>query len=86
LKADRQFVAGLGVHHDDSAIVASVIGLAHAVGALCVAEGVETATQYEALAELNCDFAQGYLFSRPVPAADIHRALEHCARIINGTA
>ena len=78
LKADRQFVAGLGLHHDDSAIVASVIGLAHAVGALCVAEGVETTEQYAALVALECDFAQGYLFSRPIPADDVRRAIEAC--------
>jgi diguanylate cyclase (GGDEF)-like protein len=82
LKADRQFVAGLGLHEDDGAIVASVIGLAHAVGAICVAEGVETLSQYAALAALHCDHAQGYLFSRPVPPEAIRRALQECDDVL----
>ncbi|QNK82894.1 bifunctional diguanylate cyclase/phosphodiesterase [Nakamurella sp. PAMC28650] len=85
LKADRQFVAGLGLHHDDSAIVASVIGLAHAIGAICIAEGVETTAQYQALVALDCDYAQGYLFSRPVPAQEIPRAVEQCNSVLAGT-
>jgi EAL domain-containing protein (putative c-di-GMP-specific phosphodiesterase class I) len=50
--------------------VASVIGLARAVGIVAVAEGVETTEQLTALQELGCDFAQGYLWSRPVPAGE----------------
>ncbi len=85
LKADRQFVAGLGLHHDDDAIVASVIGLAHAVGAVCVAEGVETYAQCAALVALDCDYAQGYLFSRPVPADDIRDAIRRCLSALEGS-
>ena len=71
LKVDRSFVDGLGDDAEDSAIVASVIGLAHAVGLRAVAEGVETRAQQQHLLELGCDLAQGYLWSRPVPAAEI---------------
>jgi diguanylate cyclase (GGDEF)-like protein/PAS domain S-box-containing protein len=68
LKIDRSFVNGLGQDPEDSAIVASVIGLAHAVGVVTVAEGVETTEQFTALKQLGCEFGQGYLWSRPVPA------------------
>ncbi|WP_111768491.1 sensor domain-containing phosphodiesterase [Nakamurella deserti] len=67
LKIDRSFVAGLGTDTGDTAIVASCIQLAHAVGIRAVAEGVETDGQYRALVEMGCDYAQGYHFGRPVP-------------------
>jgi EAL domain-containing protein (putative c-di-GMP-specific phosphodiesterase class I) len=82
LKVDRSFVAGLGVADDDDAIVASVVGLAKAVGAVCIAEGVETAEQHAALRALGCDYAQGYLFSPPVPARDLPAALDRCTRVL----
>jgi diguanylate cyclase (GGDEF)-like protein len=68
LKIDRSFVSGLGDDADDSAIVAAVISLAHSLGMIAVAEGVETDEQRERLSDLGCDIAQGYLFSRPVTA------------------
>ena len=66
LKVDQGFVAGLGTNTADTAIVASTIGLAHALGLKAIAEGVETTEQLALLRELGCDFAQGYLLSRPV--------------------
>ena len=48
--------------------MSAVISLAHALGLQVVAEGVETEQQLDALRSLDCDFAQGFLFSRPVPA------------------
>jgi EAL domain-containing protein (putative c-di-GMP-specific phosphodiesterase class I) len=71
LKVDRTFVSGIGRNVDDDAIVASIVNLARAVGAVCIAEGVETAQQLTALRELGCQFAQGYLFARPVPASQL---------------
>ena len=65
LKVDRGFVAGLGINGADTAIVASTIALAHALGLRSVAEGVETDEQLAVLREMGCDFAQGYLVSRP---------------------
>jgi EAL domain-containing protein (putative c-di-GMP-specific phosphodiesterase class I) len=71
LKVDRSFIAGLGQDPEDSAIVTSVIGLARAVGVVAVAEGVETTEQLVALQELGCEFGQGFLWSRPVPANEL---------------
>ncbi|MGH9019292.1 MAG: EAL domain-containing protein, partial [Acidimicrobiales bacterium] len=61
----------------DAAIVASVIGLAHALGLTVVAEGVETTAQAATLVALGCDRAQGFLFARPQPAS----ALEPLLRV-----
>ena len=55
----------------DRAIVSSVISLAHELGLTVVAEGVETQAQADALCALDCDEMQGYLFSPPVPAAQV---------------
>ena len=71
LKVDRSFVETLGVHAGGEEIVSAVINLAHALGLKVVAEGVETAEQLEILRSLRCDFAQGFLFARPLPATDI---------------
>jgi len=71
LKVDSNFVEDLGVSGEDEEIVSAVINLAHALGLKVVAEGVETEQQLDVLRSLNCDFAQGYLFSRPLPAADL---------------
>jgi len=73
LKVDRSFIDGLGTEHEDSAIVAAVLSLAHALGLHVIAEGVETALQANQLIALGCHVAQGYLFSPAVPAAQIAR-------------
>ena len=71
LKVDRSFVDGLGTEPEDSAIVASVMSLAHAMGLHVIAEGVETPLQASELAALGCTVAQGYLFGPPMPAAGL---------------
>ena len=81
LKVDRAFVSGVADSRDDAAIVTSVVSLAHAVGAVSIAEGVETRAQQAALLGFGCHLAQGYLWSRPVPAQDLPAALAACARI-----
>ena len=70
LKIDRSFVAGLPDDPRDVAVVATAIKLAHELGLTATGEGVETADQLSCLEELGCDFVQGYLLGRPVPAAD----------------
>ena len=74
VKIDYSFVRGLGIDRDDTAIVAAVIGVTHALGLRAVAEGVETEEQLAALRALDCDFAQGYYFARPQPAMEAMRA------------
>lgn len=70
LKIDRSFVGGLPDDTHDAAIVTTVLRLAETLGLAATAEGVETAEQLERLDELGCSSAQGYLFSRPVPAEE----------------
>jgi EAL domain-containing protein (putative c-di-GMP-specific phosphodiesterase class I) len=67
LKIDKTFTRGLGVEAEDTAIVQTVVDLAHILGMEVVAEGVETGAQKTLLREMGCDFAQGYLFSKPLP-------------------
>jgi diguanylate cyclase (GGDEF)-like protein len=68
LKVDRSFVDGLGRDAQDSAIVRSVVALAKALDLNVTAEGIETPAQQAQLELLGCDFGQGYLLGRPVPA------------------
>jgi EAL domain-containing protein (putative c-di-GMP-specific phosphodiesterase class I) len=67
LKIDKSFTKGLGVEAEDTAIVQTVVDLAHILGMEVVAEGVEIAEQETLLGMMGCDFAQGYLFSKPLP-------------------
>ncbi len=71
LKVDRSFVDGLGTEPEDSAVVAAILSLAHALGLHVIAEGVETPLQAHQLAALGCSVAQGFLWSPAVPAAQI---------------
>jgi diguanylate cyclase (GGDEF)-like protein len=71
LKVDRSFVDGLGTEHEDSAIVAAILSLAHALGLHVIAEGVETPLQAHQLSALGCTVAQGFLWSPAVPADQI---------------
>ena len=71
LKIDRSFVKDMLISPDDAVIVHSTIDLAHNLGLSVTAEGVEDAATAQRLKELGCDYAQGYLFSRPIPAADM---------------
>ena len=67
IKIDRSFTAGLPDDHDDLAIVTALTRMAQSLGLGTIAEGIETVEQYELLAALGCDFAQGFLVGRPVP-------------------
>jgi diguanylate cyclase (GGDEF)-like protein/PAS domain S-box-containing protein len=75
IKVDRSFVAGLGESPANLAIIRAVVGLAQGLGISVTAEGIERTDQLDALRELGCDRGQGFLFARPVPAADAGRAL-----------
>lgn len=71
LKIDKSFVQEIGVTANGAAIIGTIIQLAHQINMLVVAEGVETSAQLQSMRELKCDYLQGYLISRPVPAPQI---------------
>jgi diguanylate cyclase (GGDEF)-like protein/PAS domain S-box-containing protein len=70
LKIDRSFVDRVDGGVEESAIVAAVVRLAHTLGHVSIAEGVERPEQLAALQRLECDRAQGFYFARPMAAAD----------------
>jgi len=76
VKIDKAFVAGLGVHAGDTAIVRAVLDLGRALGLATVAEGVETPEQLCALRDLGCDWAQGYHLGRPGPPDTVTQLLK----------
>jgi EAL domain-containing protein (putative c-di-GMP-specific phosphodiesterase class I) len=67
LKIDKSFIKGLGVEAEDTAIVQTVVDLAHIMGMEVVAEGVEIEEQETLLKEMGCDMAQGFYFATPMP-------------------
>src|SRR3989440_1740091 len=71
LKIDKSFVIEMPSKPKDSLIVRSTIDLAHALGLVAVAEGVEQQQAWEMLLAHGCDMAQGYYFSRPVKADEV---------------
>lgn len=75
VKIDRSFVTYMLKDNDDATIVRSTIELAHNLGLKVVAEGVEDLETMIQLQVLNCDFAQGYHFLRPVPANELTSAI-----------
>ncbi|MDX1802049.1 MAG: EAL domain-containing protein, partial [Marinobacter sp.] len=75
LKIDRSFITQVTERHDDAVITRAVINLAHNLGIQVAAEGIETGAQLNFLKNHRCDLAQGYLISRPVPAADLEKLL-----------
>jgi EAL domain-containing protein (putative c-di-GMP-specific phosphodiesterase class I) len=68
LKIDRSFIDGLPGEDRQWAVVQAILGMAAALGYRVVAEGVETIAQADLLARHGCGQAQGYLYSRPLPA------------------
>jgi diguanylate cyclase (GGDEF)-like protein/PAS domain S-box-containing protein len=78
LKIDRSFVSGFAgndggtlANRDDFIISRTIVSLAHNLGLKVVAEGIETARQYEELSNIGCDFAQGYLVGHPMNEVDL---------------
>jgi len=71
VKVDRSFVMDIPEDRDDMEITAAVIAMAHGLNYRVVAEGVETLEQLAFLNSKDCDYGQGYLFSRPLPTLEI---------------
>ncbi len=74
IKIDRAFVSDVMENRIDADIVRTIIALAQALEVKVIAEGVETPQQRQFLKDHNCHYAQGYLLSKPVPAAEIERS------------
>ncbi|MBK7657130.1 MAG: EAL domain-containing protein [Betaproteobacteria bacterium] len=70
LKVDQSFVRDLEIDPDDRTLCEAMIVMAHKLGLKVVAEGIETQAQLDFLVNAGCDFGQGYLFSKPLPAKD----------------
>jgi len=70
LKIDQSFTCNLAPDSSDLALCEAMVVMAHRLGLKVVAEGVETDAQRSLLAAMGCDFGQGYLFARPVPALE----------------
>ncbi|GAB1260552.1 EAL domain-containing protein [Aurantivibrio plasticivorans] len=71
LKIDREFIADLEEKQASVQLVTATIAMAHGLGMVVVAEGVETAAQYELLRQLRCDLIQGWYFSEPFQAQEL---------------
>ena len=71
LKVDKAFVMHMDEGQRDAFLVRSTVALAHSLGLKVTAEGVETATALALLRSMNCDCAQGYYMSRPIPFEDL---------------
>jgi len=82
VKVDKSFVMDIPDNPDDVAITRAVIAMAHELKMEVVAEGVETREQLQFLADLDCEYAQGYLFSRPVPFAEIQKLVVNNVRLM----
>ena len=75
LKIDQSFVRNLDHDKNDLALCEAIIVMAHKLGIKVIAEGVETETQNQLLKDFDCNYGQGYLYSRPVPATDFEALL-----------
>ena len=76
LKIDQSFVANLTADSEDLALCEAITVMAHKLGCKVVAEGIETQEQRTLLQDADCDYGQGYLFSKPLAAGDFTRLLE----------
>ncbi len=75
LKIDRSFIRDITMNPDDATIVSAITVMAHRLNLMVIAEGVESEEQLEFLRHCACDAMQGYLFSKPLPAAEMQALL-----------
>jgi len=71
LKIDKSFVKDIDTNETDAAIASAIVSMGNSLNLRVVAEGVETEAQFTILQDTHCDEVQGYLFSRPLPAAEV---------------
>jgi EAL domain-containing protein (putative c-di-GMP-specific phosphodiesterase class I) len=76
LKIDQSFIQNLETEQNDLVLSEAIVIMAHKLGLKVIAEGVETEAQRRLLLEIGCDNGQGYLFSRPLPAAEFEDFLK----------
>ena len=82
LKVDRSFVSRIQSEPDGNLnIVEAIISLAHRLKMMVVAEGVETEEQFAILVEMNCQFGQGYLFSKPLNKSQVDELIENILKL-----
>jgi diguanylate cyclase (GGDEF)-like protein/PAS domain S-box-containing protein len=77
LKIDQSFVRNLAPESNDMALCEAMIVMAHKLGIDVIAEGVETQEQRDLLKQIGCNFGQGYLFSKPIPAEELEKLLKN---------
>ena len=82
LKIDKQFVDRIKNKRSETVVVADIISMAHKFGLIVVGEGVDDQQQKDYLEQHGCDMMQGYLFSKPLKAADIFILLEHWQHVL----
>ena len=75
IKIDRSFVSNLTPDSQDMILCEAMIGMAHKLGIKVIAEGIETQSENELLNFMDCDYGQGYLFSKPIPANEFEALL-----------
>jgi EAL domain-containing protein (putative c-di-GMP-specific phosphodiesterase class I) len=83
LKLDKSFVSNLETDANDRALSEAIVVMAHKLGIRVVAEGVENEAQRAILKKIDCDYAQGYLFARPMSADKFERLLQNESNMLN---
>ena len=79
LKIDKSFIDKMNTGASSRAYVAAIISIGHIMGFSVISEGVEEQAQLEALKEIGCDYIQGYLWGRPLPAEDAEKLMRESA-------
>lgn len=85
VKVDRSFIMDIPSSEDDKAITSAVIAMAHRLNMEVVAEGVETRDQFDFLVEHDCEYAQGYLWSKPLPLDNIRHMIQPNVRVMRSS-